>query len=468
MALKTMLLKKELEVKQSALEELRQKEADFEKREAELTEAIEEVENDEQKAVVEENIDAFEAEKAETEEKAAALEAEIASLEAELEERKNKALEAAQKVEEPNELPEEDKEIRKDEFHMIHRTIKDMTMEERAALVAREDVKAFLDEIRTRMQSRAVTNGAVVIPEVLVGIITAKAEEASKLLKHVRVERVPGVSRMIVDGGYPEAVWTEQCANLNELAIGLYDLEVDGYKVGGYIKVCNALLEDADIDLAGYITEKLGRSIGYALDKAILFGTGTKMPLGIATRLLQTSKPAGWRDTTPWVDYHTTNVTKISAANSAADKIFQNILTATGALNTKFADGKFWVMNQKTLVALQALAVNTNAAGAIVSGLENTMPVIGGVIEVLDFVPDNMIFGGFDGCYYLAERAGASIDYSEHAFWTEDVTCFKGVARYDGMPAIADAFVAIGINNTDISVGGISFAADTANAAASA
>ena len=67
MALKTMLLKKELEVKQSALEELRQKEADFEKREAELTEAIEEVETDEQKAVVEENIDAFEAEKAETE-----------------------------------------------------------------------------------------------------------------------------------------------------------------------------------------------------------------------------------------------------------------------------------------------------------------------------------------------------------------------------------------------------------------
>ena len=50
----------------------------------------------------------------------------------------------------------------------------------------------------------------------------------------------------------------------------------------------------------------------------------------------------------------------------------------------------------------------------------------------------------------------------------EDVTCFKVVARYDGMPAIADAFVAIGINNTDISVGGISFAADTANAAASA
>ena len=79
-----------------------------------------------------------------------------------------------------------------------------------------------------------------------------------------------------------------------------------------------------------------------------------------------------------------------------------------------------------------------------------------------------MIFGGYDGCYFLAERSGATIDYSEHAFWTEDVTCFKGVARYDGKPAIADAFVAIGINNTDVSLSGINFAADTANATTSA
>ncbi len=464
MALRDLMLGKELAEKRSALEALR--ENDFETREAELAEAIEEASTDEEKAAVEEAVEAFETEKTEVEEKAAALEAEIASLEKELEERAAQKAAAAKKVEEPEELPEETR--KEEKTTMIYRTIAKMDMAERTALVEREDVKAFLQEIRTRMQSRAVTNGAVVIPDILVGIISAKAEESSKLLKHVRVEHVPGVARMIVDGGFPEAVWTEQCANLNELALSLYDLEVDGYKVGGYIKVCNALLEDADIDLAAYITDKLGRAIGYALDKAILFGTGTKMPLGIATRLLQSSKPADWRATTPWTDYHTTNVTKISSANSAADKIFQNILGATAALNTKFADGKFWVMNQKTLVALQAAALSINDAGAIVTGVDNTLPIIGGTIEVLDFVPDNMIFGGFEGCYFLAERSGANIDYSEHAFWTEDVTCFKGVARYDGMPAIADAFVAIGINNTDVSVGSITFAADTANTTTSA
>lgn len=464
MALKDLMLQKELKTKRAALEELQEKAKELETREAELEETLEEVETEEEKAAFEEAADEFEKDKEETAEKTAALESEIEELEKELDERKAKAEEAARKTEKVVE-PEERKE---EKTTMMIRTFETMTMEERAAIVARDDVKAFLQEVRTRMQSRAITNGAVTIPDILVGVMYAKAEETSKLLKHVRAERVPGIARIIVDGGFPEAVWTEQCANLNELTIGLYDIEVDGYKVGGYIKVCNALLEDSDIDLAAYITDKLGRSIGYSLDKAIFAGTGTKMPLGFATRLLQTSKPAGWRETSPWSDYHTSNVTKISAANSAADKIFANILAATANMNGKFADGKFWIMNQKTLVALQAAAMSTTAAGAIVTGVTNQMPVIGGVIEVLDFVPDNMIFGGYDGCYFLAERSGATIDYSEHAFWTEDVTCFKGVARYDGKPAIADAFVAIGINNTDVSLSGISFAADTANAATSA
>ena len=53
---------------------------------------------------------------------------------------------------------------------------------------------------------------------------------------------------------------------------------------------------------------------------------------------------------------------------------------------------------------------------------------------------------------------------SDSALFTDDMTVFKGVARYDGAPAIADAFVAIGINNTTVATTGITFAADTANA----
>lgn len=462
MALKDLMLRKQLEEKQKALEELRSK--DFETREAELEGMIEEAATEEEKAAVEEAVNEFDAEKADTEEKAAALEQEIASLEAELEERSKKALETAQKAEKPKELPEEKEEVRKEDHYMLHRNIKDMTMEERSALMAREDVKQFVADVKARM-TRDITNGTIVIPTVIAGMITAIAEESSKLLKHVRVEAVPGVSRLIVDGGFPEAVWTEQCGKLNDLTLGLYDLEVDGYKVGGVIKVCNALLEDSDIDLVAYIAEKLGRAIGYALDKAIVFGTGVKMPLGFATRLLQAEAPADVRSTAlPWVNLNTTNVTKLSATASKGTELIKGIVAAAGAINNKYGDGKFWVMNEKTKAAVIGETLAVNAAGAIVAGVGSDMPVVGGTIETLDFVPDNMIFGGAEGCYYLAERAGASITSSDHAFFVEDQTAFKGTARYDGAPAIPDAFIAVGINNTTVAATGVTFAADTANA----
>ena len=90
------------------------------------------------------------------------------------------------------------------------------------------------------------------------------------------------------------------------------------------------------------------------------------------------------------------------------------------------------------------------------------MPVIGGDIEVLSFLPDNVIIGGYFDLYTLAERAGTQFATSEHVCFLQDQTVFKGIARYDGAPAIAEAFVAIGIGGTTPNAT-MTFASDTAN-----
>ena len=93
------------------------------------------------------------------------------------------------------------------------------------------------------------------------------------------------------------------------------------------------------------------------------------------------------------------------------------------------------------------------------------MPVVGGVIEVLNFIPDNVIIGGYGDLYLLGERREITLNRSEHARFIQDQTVFKGTARYDGQPAIAEGFVAIGIGGTTPSAT-MSFAPDTANAGA--
>lgn len=453
------MTKKELDQKRKALEELRRKDAEMETRTSELEVAIEQAETDEEKAVVREAIDEFEKDMAEHEAAKKDLDEEVRKLEAELDE--------LEKEHDPEPEPEEEKvpEERKDNKIMSTRKFFNMTMQERDAFFAREDVQGFLTETRAAIrEKRALTNVGLTVPEVMLGLIRENILEYSKLYKHVNVRQISGEGRQIVMGTIPEAVWTDCCANLNELDLAFADVEVNCWKVGGYFAVCNANIEDSDIDLAAELLTAIGQAIGLALDKAILYGTGSRMPLGIVTRLCQTSQPADYPATArTWVDLHTTNVKAINSSGMTAAALFAAIVNDFGAAKGKYSRGeKVFVMNEKTYTALAAQCISVDAQGNIVTGIFDRMPVIGGIIEVLDFVPDNVIVGGYFDLYLLAERAGTKYATSEHVKFLADQTVMKGTARYDGQPSIAEGFVAIGINNTTPNAT-MTFAPDTAN-----
>ena len=106
-------------------------------------------------------------------------------------------------------------------------------------------------------------------------------------------------------------------------------------------------------------------------------------------------------------------------------------------------------MSSNTKATLTAKALTINAAGAIVTGQGNTMPIVGGDIIELDFIPDDVIIGGYGSLYLLVERAGATLAQSSEVQFIEDNTVFKGTARYDGRPVIGEGFVAINISQTD-------------------
>lgn len=463
--LKVLLLRKKSSEKKAALEELRKTAAGFATREAELAKDIEAASTEEEKKAVEDAVGAFEGDKAENTAQQSKLEGEIASIEDEIKQIEDSAPPATPAAGQAGAAGE-----RKETMTMEIRTgYRKMTMEQRSAFVQREPVKAFLGEVRSLMQKRAVTNTDITIPNEVMPLLTDTIERYSKMMKHVRVKPVQGTSRVRVLGVVPEAVWTEQGGKVNELALGFSGTDLDGYKVAGFFAIPEWVLEDNDVSLLDIILDTLGQAIGLAVDKAVLYGTGAKMPLGIVTRLAQTADPgdgAAHADAVPWKDLHASNVISISAANSTGVKLFQSLLTASGAAKANYSDGaKFWAMNDTTLNALKAEALTINATGAIVSGMDNTMPIIGGTIETLSFLPDNVIIGGYGQLYLLAERGGAKIATSEHVRFLEDEMAAKGTARYDGQPTIPAGFVAIGIKAATVAADAVTFAADAANAA---
>ena len=141
----------------------------------------------------------------------------------------------------------------------------------------------------------------------------------------------------------------------------------------------------------------------------------------------------------------------------------KDIVLATKLKTTSNSSKKFWAMNERTRTTLLAESLSVNAAGAIAAGMDRSMPIIGGEIVELDFIPDNVILGGYGDLYLLAERAETQLARSEHVLFIEDQTVFKGTARYDGLPVIPEGFVAIGLNGTTPSAAGVAFAPDKAN-----
>lgn len=459
MALKTLMLRKKLDLKRKERDALTEKAEALQKREAEIVISVEEVTNEEEQAAVETAVEALTEEKAQLEAAAAEIDKTIADLEAEL------AAEEAQQNTEPapeaTPAPEANNERSATTMNMNRR-------DRLAAIVTRDDVKGYLTEVRSAIkEKRALTNVGLTVPEVLLGLIRENIEEYSKLYKHVAVKPLSGTGRQLIMGTVPEAIWTDCCANLNELSLAFNDLEMDCFKVGGFFAVCNANLEDSDLDLAGELMTALGQAIGVALDKAILYGrnaSGTmKMPQGIVSRLAQTAEPSGYPATArAWADLHETNIITVPSGTTGA-ALISAIVAASGAAKGKYSKGaKVWAMNETTYTALMAATVGVDASGRIVAGMSDVMPVVGGAIEVLSFIPDNVIIGGHFDLYVLAERAGTKFATSEHVRFLQDQTVFKGTARYDGAPAIAEAFVAIGINGvTPTAV--MTFATDTAN-----
>lgn len=460
MALKVLMLRHKLDKLRAAHAELEERDAEFTQRESELAASIDEASSEEEQTAVDAAIDQYEEDKDAHEAEKERLATEISDLEAQLA--------AEEKNQTPPPADPEANKTRKEErkgMEYITR-FKDMTHEQRTLFVEREDMRDFLSRVRSMgAQNRAVTGADLTIPEVMLGLIRAEVAENSKLLKYVRVANVSGTTRQPIMGSIPEAIWTEMCGKLNELALRFNQVTVDAYKVGGFVAICNAALEDSDINLAAEILSVISAAIAKALDKAILFGSGTKMPIGIATRLAQTAAPDSWDPQMgDWTDLHESNIRKIDKAAANGVDFFAALVTELSIAKPKYSsEGLFWVMNRKTHIALKTKMLSFNAAGALVAG-EDKFPIVGGdIIEFEDEdIADNEIIGGYGANYLLAQREGATFGQSEHARFLEEQTVFKGTARYDGMPVAGEAFVVVNYSNIAPTTGG-TFERDYAN-----
>ena len=171
MALKALLLRKKLDGLNAKLKEARAKADTFKLRETELEASINEAETEEEKAAVQEAVEEYDKDKAANDQEVKDLEKEVEATEREL-----KDLEDKQEQTVPDSVtravPKVGEDERGDLRIMDRRKFFGMTIQERNAFFANEQVKDFLERVRNFCkEKRAVTGAELTIPDVVLDLI---------------------------------------------------------------------------------------------------------------------------------------------------------------------------------------------------------------------------------------------------------------------------------------------------------
>lgn len=427
-----------------------------------LRDALEEAVTEEDITAVEEQITAVEEEYSGIDEQVQQLESEVEELKGKIEELENKEPETGSDPAAPAE--EEERSINMS--HSKRGAFYKLPAETRAKILKRDDVKSFV--VRTREiiknQTRGITGAELAVPTVLLDIVREHVWEASKLIDKVRSMTIGGNARQPVTGSIPEAIWTDALGAFNEDQIDLRAIDMDSYLVSAFVPVPNSIIEDTDEAFLGMILDFLAGGIGRATDKAILYGLGNGMPLGIVTRLAQSARPSDWSSNAPeWADLRSTNIKKLDILSKSGAEFFADLGMALAAAENNGSNAApFWCMNRKTKMELRTKALSFDASAALRSGIDNTLPFDDGEIVELDFIPDHEIVGGYGLNYLLAERQGVSLGSSEHVRFIQRQTVFAGFARYDGAPVFGNSFVVVNYGNAEPTTV-TTFAGDAAN-----
>jgi HK97 family phage major capsid protein len=474
-ALRVLVLNSEITALRAQLTPLEQTRDGFAAREEQLRQALSEItetSTDAERSTVSAAVDTFEQERS-------ANAAEIARIQGEIDTRSAEIarLEAEQTPPPASNPAVSNSDTRNNDHHersfvpmnnTTERRWFGLTYAERDALMQSEQVRTFLKQIReARAQQRSVTGGELGIPDGFLPILRDLTYQESKFLRYCFTTSFRGTTRQNVAGVAPEAIWTEMKDRLNEIDIDFWQLTMDGFMVGGYMAVPNSvLMDDSDLSLTTTILQALASSLAKAIDKSIWFGTGESMPVGIITRLAAQTKPTWWGSQQgDFTDLHTSNILKLDLAAKNGVEFFRPLVAALAVAKPDYSNGTvIWVMNRKTHMDIQSRALAFNDAAALVAGVSNSIPIVGGEIVEWEVMPDNEIAGGYMSLYRSVEREGTTIESNTNVRWLENQTCFKGMQRRDGKPAIGEAFVLVNYGNVQPTTA-TTFGKDRANTA---
>ena len=222
-----------------------------------------------------------------------------------------------------------------------------------------------------------------------------------------------------------QATYSTGTVSSEAAAIGESDPTFNAFKTLGAYKysfltqISREMLEDAGVDILGFLASQTGNALGYAVNGALTTGTGTVQPTGIVT-----AAGSG-----------VTGGTGVSGAFTA-----DNLIDLVYSIDTagRRLPGAGWQMNATSIAAVRKLKDNAGqylfspSLSADARDLLLGYPIYENpAMASPATTAKSVIFGNLPS-YFVRQVGGIRLDRSDDFAFQNDLVTFRATVRLDG------------------------------------
>ena len=294
--------------------------------------------------------------------------------------------------------------------------------------------KAFWDqlrgktsyEIRDALQVGELTEGGYTVPTEFENQLVEGLEEENIMRGLVHVITTSSGDRKIpLVTNYGNASWIEEEQQIPESDVGFGQVSLGAHKLATAIRISQELLNDSAFDMAAFITHEFQRRAGAAEEEAIIAGDGSHKPVGLLHDTLGAQ----------------VGVTAASATAITADEL----IDLQHSLKSSYRRKAAFIMNDATIKALRKLKDSQGQylwQPSIREGVPDML--INTKIYMSNYMPlpeagKKIILYGDYSYYWLADRAGRTLQRLNELYAMTDQVGFKLTERLDGRLILPEA-----------------------------
>jgi HK97 family phage major capsid protein len=285
------------------------------------------------------------------------------------------------------------------------------------------------DEVKTLRVSDNAAGGFIAPPEFAAEIVK-NIVQFSPIRQYARVQTISAPEvRIPTRTGAMTAAWVGEVANRSGTEPAYGQIPITPHEVACYVDVSNALLEDAQVDMANELAIDGAEEFGRIEGEAFVKGDGTGKPKGILVDTTVTGLASG------------TAATLGTAPENTLVAMFYK-------LPAFYRANAAWGMNSNTMQAIRLLKDSTGRflwQEGLAAGQPGTLlgrPVI--ELPDMDDVGANkfpIVFGDMGQAYRIIDRVNLSVLRDPYTRATNGITRFHMRRRVGGGVVKGEAIV---------------------------